>query len=82
MPVSSQVRLFGLSNSPTLLIPAMDGDVKVVEAVVVVVVSVEGLHPEVVCVTVTGVIVCLLVGVAGGAVRVSGVCIVFANNPN
>ena len=55
---------------------------KVVEAVVVVVVSVEGLHPEVVCVTVTGVIVCLLVGVAGGAVRVSGVCIVFANNPN
>ena len=81
MPVSSQVRLFGLSNSPTLLIPAMDGDVKVVEAVVVVVVSVEGLHPVVV-VTVTGMFVCLLVGVAGGAVRVSGVCIVFANNLN
>ena len=76
----SQVR-FGLSNSPTLLIPTMDGDVMVVEAVVVVVV-VEDLHPDVVCVTVTGVFICLLVGVAGGAVRVSGVCIVFANNPN
>ena len=55
----------------------------VVEAVVVVVVvSAEDLHPDVVCVTVTGVFICLLVGVAGGAVRVSGVCIVFANNPN
>ena len=53
----------------------------VVEAVVVVVV-VEDLHPDVVCVIVTGVFICLLVGVAGGAVRVSGVCIVFANNPN
>ena len=76
----SQVR-FGLSNSPTLLIPTTDGDVMIVEAVVVVVV-VEDLHPDVVCVTVTGVFICLLVGVAGGAVRVSGVCIVFANNPN
>ena len=76
----SQAR-FGLSNSPTLLIPTTDGDVMVVEAVVVVVV-VEDLHPDVVCVTVTGVFICLLVGVAGGAVRVSGVCIVFANNPN
>ena len=65
----------------------MDGDVMVVEAVVVeavvvVVVSVEGLHPEVVVVTVTGVFVCLLVGVTKGVVRVLGVCIVFANNPN
>ena len=78
----SQAR-FGLSNSPTLLIPTTDGDVMVVEAVVVVVVvSVEDLHPDLVCVTVTGVFICLLVGVAGGAVRVSGVCIVFANNPN
>ena len=68
----SQAR-FGLSNSPTLLIPTTDGDVMVVEAVVVVVV-VEDLHPDVVCVTVTGVFICLLVGVAGGAVRVSGVC--------
>ena len=76
----SQAR-FGLSNSPTLLIPTTDGDVMVVEAVVVVVV-VEDLHPDVVCVAVTGVFICLLVGVAGGAVRVSGVCIVFANNPN
>lgn len=76
----SQAR-FGLSNSPTLLIPTTDGDVMIVEAVVVVVV-VEDLHPDVVCVTVTGVFICLLVGVAGGAVRVSGVCIVFANNPN
>ena len=76
----SQAR-FGLSNSPTLLIPTTDGDVMIVEAVVVVVV-VEDLHPDVVCVTVTGVFICLLVGVAGGAVRVLGVCIVFANNPN
>ena len=76
----SQAR-FGLSNSPTLLIPTTDGDVMVVEAVVVVVV-VEDLHPDVVCVTVTGVFICLLVGVAGGAVRVSGVCIVLANHPN